>query len=401
MRIIQLCHRVPYPPNDGGNIAMLSLTQALASQHSEIKMLALNTKKHFIDPASLPNELRIGFNIEAVNIDTSVKTHKAFLNLFTSDSYNISRFYSEQFDQKLANVLHEKEHDIVLLESLFMTPYINTIRKNSKAKIVLRAHNAEYIIWERLAFNEKNVLKKKYFELLVRRLKRYELETINRVDAILPITDDDEAVFKNAGTNRPMLVTPVGIDVNNFDNNKQQTTNNKPLSLFHLGAMDWMPNLEGVQWFLKNCWPMIHQKFQTLSLFLAGRGFPNNIKYNAPANVICEGEIKDAEKYMNDKQIMIVPLLSGSGMRVKIIQGMALGRTIISTSIGAEGIDCTDGKNILIADTPEEFLSKINDCINDGAYCSSIGDEAKRLVAEKYSNQAIGERVVAFLQNII
>jgi glycosyltransferase involved in cell wall biosynthesis len=401
MRILQLCHRIPYPPNDGGNIAMLSLTKALASQRHEIKLLTLNTKKHFVDLASLPNVIRNEYVVEAVNIDTSIKWHKAFLNLFTADSYNINRFYSELFTAKLANVLHQKKYDVVLLESLFMAPYINTIQKNSKAKIVLRAHNVEYIIWERLAVNEKNLIRKKYFELLARRIKRYELETINRIDAILPITASDEAIFKKSGTNKPMLVMPVGVDVNKFGNNKQQTTNNKPLSLFHLGAMDWMPNLEGVEWFLKNCWPMIHQPFPALKLFLAGRGFPDDIKNSAPANVICEGEINDAEKYMSDKQLMIVPLLSGSGMRVKIIQGMALGKTIISTSIGAEGINCTDGKNILIANTPEEFLSKINGCINDVAYCTSIGVAAKQLIAEHYSDKAIGERVTAFLEKIL
>src|SRR5207248_8773107 len=123
---------------------------------------------------------------------------------------------------------------------------------------------------------------------------------------------------------------------------------------------------------------MIHKKLPTLKLFLAGRGFPDYLKNNVPQNVICEGEIINAENYMSDKQIMIVPLLSGGGMRVKILQGMAMGKTIISTSIGAEGIKTEDGKNILIASAPEQFLKQVVKCSEDRDWCLLIGKSARK-----------------------
>jgi glycosyltransferase involved in cell wall biosynthesis len=117
-------------------------------------------------------------------------------------------------------------------------------------------------------------------------------------------------------------------------------------------------------------------------------------------NVRSEGEVDDAQEFMHNKQIMIVPLLSGGGMRVKIIEGMASGKTIVSTSIGAEGISYTNGKNILIADSPDEIVKQLEKCLKDPAYCYSIGAEARKLAADSYSNESIGKKVVDFFRTL-
>lgn len=397
MKILQLCHRVPFPANDGGNIAMLSLSDSLISQHVQLKMLALNTNKHRVDLSKVNNEQIKKYNLEAVPIDTSVRASDAFINIFSSESYNVKRFYSKEFEEKLIQVLTTNPADIIIMESLFMTPYITAIRKHSSAKIVLRAHNVEFIIWKRLAENEKNIVKKIYLSMLTGRLRKYEADVLNKVDALIPITSDDKDFFQKMGSKAPMYVAPVGIDAGNYDS---QINEKNELCLFHLGAMDWRPNLEGIEWFLDHCWKMIHAKFPALKLFLAGRGFPDRLMKRTDPNVKYFGEIQNAQDFMLDKQILIVPLRSGGGMRVKIIQGMALGKTIISTTIGAEGIDYTNGKNILIADTPEEILTQTEKCLKDKTFCLSIGKEAHGLALAGYSNNIIGKGVLDFLKSI-
>ena len=220
---------------------------------------------------------------------------------------------------------------------------------------------------------------------------------MNLVDGILPITKDDETIFKNLGCKVPIHVTPLGINLNDY---KISEIEKPEWCLFHLGSMDWMPNLEAIDWFLGNCWKPIRIEFPGLKLFLAGRGFPKRLMEAGYPNVICEGEISDSNQYMRNKQMMIVPLLSGSGMRVKIIQGMALGKTIISTSIGAEGIQCTNNENILIADTPQQFFEAIKKCLGDKTFAEQIGKSARKLVAEKYSNEVIGKGVVEFYMQL-
>jgi glycosyltransferase involved in cell wall biosynthesis len=397
VKILQLCHRIPFPPTDGGNIAMYNICRSLLLQGNEVKILALNTKKHFTDIRSLPEQFVNETNLESIYIDTSVKKLQAFFNLFTTKSYNIIRFYSAEFEARLVELLGKEKYDIVQLESSFMLPYLSCIRTNSTAKIVLRAHNVEHVIWERLYKSEKNFFRKNYLKLLTRRLKTFETSHLNKLDAILPITFDDEKILRNLGCKIPVHVTPLGIDLKEY---KVVSEEIPQWSLFHLGSMDWLPNLEGIEWFLKNCWNPIHNEFPDLKLYLAGRGFPKHLVEAGYPNVICEREISDSNQYMQRKRIMIVPLLSGSGMRVKIIQGMALQKTIISTTIGAEGIECSDGENILIADTPQQFLEAVNRCLSDKIFAEEIGKSGRELVEKKYTNEAIGKGLHGFYSNL-
>jgi glycosyltransferase involved in cell wall biosynthesis len=398
VKILQLCHRVPFPFLDGGNIAMYQIGKSLAGAGHDLKILALNTRKHYVSPGTLPAWFTEECALESIDIDTSVKLRGVILNLFQSSSYNITRFYSSAFEKKLSEVLTGNSYDIIQLESLFMTPYLDVIRKHTKAKVVMRAHNVEHVIWQRLADSEKPGWRKWYYRFLVKRLKKFETGTLKKLDAILAITPDDKEIFRALGFNGPVAVIPVSIDL---PGKRDVADPFEQLCLFHLGSMDWLPNIEGVNWFLSECWPLIHQEHPNLKLFLAGRGFPDSIRRKKIPNVICEGEIVDAAAYMDDKPIMIVPLLSGSGMRVKIIQGMAAGKVILSTAIGAEGIECMHGKNILIADSPGQMAEAVSYCLANKESLHSISREAQHLVAEKYTVKAIGEKLDGFYKKII
>ena len=165
--------------------------------------------------------------------------------------------------------------------------------------------------------------------------------------------------------------------------------------------MDWMPNVEAVEWFLKNCLNEVSRRFPTLKIYFAGRGMPDHLKELGNDNTVFIGTVENGQQYIQSKSIMIVPLLSGSGMRVKIIQGMAMGKAMISTTIGSEGIAYTNGKNILIADSPEEFIAAIEKCVNNKQFCKSLGREAMKLAEEKYSNEAIGRSLNGFYKDLI
>lgn len=399
MRILQICNRVPFPPKDGGCIAMNNLTQGLLEQDCLVKVLALNTKKHFIDIGKLPVEYLANTALEAVFIDTEVKIVSAFENLFSGTSYNIDRFYSGDFADKLISTLKEEKFDIIQLESVYMTIYIEIIRQYSDAKIVLRAHNVEHKLWERNAQLTSNPFKKSYINLLAKRLKQYELYTLTTLDAIVAITKEDEKYFKKSGFSKAMMTAPFGIDLKNEIENNVTEANS--VSVFHIGAMDWQPNVDGVNWFLNEVWDKVLTKHSNLQLFLAGRNMTEQLKQRNAPNVVVLGEVENASEFMRSKGLMIVPLLSGGGMRVKIIEGMALGKTIISTSIGAEGIDYENNKNILIADTADAFADAISKCINDMAFAESIGNNARLLVETKYDNQKICKNLVDFYQELI
>mgnify|MGYP003444847667 FL=1 len=399
LKILQLCLRIPLPPYDGATIAMYNLAESLTAAGAEVKMLSFNTKKHFMDINSIDAALLEKYKLETVFLDASVNAWDAFANLFKpNESYNIVRFDSEAFHQKLKELLQSETFDFILFEGLFLSPYLQTVRTFSKAKCILRAHNVEWLIWKRLAKATKNPLKKAYLYFLSDRLKRYENKVINNFDAIIAISEIDKNLFLKDGCNIPIEVAPTGMNTAKYKNIEQMDADS--LSLFHLGSMDWLPNIEAVDWLLKDIWPLIQQKSTKVHLFLAGKNM--NPKYFSikSKNLIVAGEIKDALKFMENKQIMVVPLLSGGGIRIKILEGLAAGKVIVSTSTGAEGINYTDKKNILIADTPEDFTKTILSLLNNPNLLNNIAREAQILARTQYDNNLIGKKLAGFLKAI-
>ncbi|NTW33112.1 MAG: glycosyltransferase family 4 protein [Bacteroidetes bacterium] len=398
MKIFQICNKSPYPPIEGGAIAMNNITQGLIKAGHFVKVLAVNTPKYNIKINELPEDYKKNTCYESLYIDTSIKITDAFFNLFTGKSYNVERFISKKFENKIIEILSFTEFDVIQLESIFIAPYIDTIRRYSKAKIVLRAHNIEHLIWDRLAENCNSFIKKKYLKHLAKTLKKYEYNTIEKVDGVAAITQHDADFFINVCSDIPIIDIPVGINFENID--ESQGKREFP-GLFHIGSMDWIPNQEGVRWFIFNVWNEIIKTYPDLKVFLAGRNMPQWLKNLNIEGVIVAGEVSDAHNLMQSKSIMIVPLLSGSGMRVKIVEGMAYGNTIISTTIGAEGISCINNENILIADNPSEFILAIGKCLNNPDYSDMIGSNAKQLIKKMYDNSIITEKLIQFYNSII
>lgn len=398
MKILQICSKIPFPPKDGGSIAMNILTHGLIECGNEVKVIAINTPKHFLNESDIDPEYKKKTSFQLVFIDTAVKPLDAFLNLFSNKSYNIIRFYSKEFEKTLIELVSSQHYDVVQLETLWVAPYVETIRKYSKAKIVLRSQNVEYAIWERLAEASSNPLKKIYLKLLAKRLKKYEIGMLNKYDGIAPITELDALSFKNSGCKSPIIHIPFGIDTKKY---KADSSTTEFPSVFHIGAMDWMPNSDGVKWFLEKVWEKIQIQHPNVKLYLAGRNMPDWMIQLKMKNVVVEGEVADSHQFINSKSIMIVPLSSGGGMRVKIIEGMALGKTIISTAVGAEGIDYENNKNILIANTENDFIEALNKCISDKSFSDYIAQNAKSLVENKYDNLKICKKLSDFYQTLI
>lgn len=399
MRILQLCNRVPWPPNGGGAIATLNMTRAYYELGHELHLLCLNTRKLYVDPATLPALFSEIASFKAVNINTDVTAPGALLNLlFSRKSYNISRFYSRAFEKELIALLQAKEFDIIQLEGLHIGLYIPVIRRYSKAKIALRAHNLEYLIWERLAETEHNPIKRYYLDILAKRLVNFEIKAVKSVDLIVPMTQVDAETFTEMAPQTALFVSPVGLNLDEYviDKSKKEWP-----GIFHLGALNWMPNVQAIEWYLKEIWPGLHKQFPKLRFYIAGRDMPAWLSKLEAVGVEAIGEVPSAVAFMNSKSIMVVPLLSGSGMRIKIIEGMALGKTIVSTSIGAEGIAYEDGKNIFIADEPEDFINAIKKCINNPEFASKIGKNARLLAETEFDNLVLVKKLIGFYEGQI
>ncbi len=375
------------------------LTRGLLAQGHAVKVLCISTPKQPLDLRQVPAEHAAATRMEGVFVDTSVNIVDAFTDLITADNYNISRFFSPDMDIRLIRLLSEEEFDVVQLESLFMTPYIPTIRRYTMARIVLRSHNLEHVIQDRIATGERNFLKRPYRRFLANQLQAYEMEVLGRVDGVAAISPTDAAHFVEHCTDTPVVTIPFGVDPEeySFENDRKAV---QP-TFFHLGSMDWLPNEEGVRWLLGSVWPKVMKKRPDARLDLAGNKMPQDLLEGTFEGVRVKGRVKSALAYMAAGDVMVVPLFSAGGMRVKIIEGMAMGKAIIATPIGAEGIAHTDGKNILLARTIPEFTDAIVALHDDPERALRMGREARKLVVTKYANERIVRDLLAFYKRLL
>ncbi len=392
MNVLMLTNKLPYPAKDGGAIATLNMAKGMVAHEAVVTILSMNTSKHYFPPHNIPKKISDHINIITVPVNTRIKLLQALINLcFSKIPYNAKRFISRDFLKVLVRIIKDIRIDLFQLEGPYVGYVIPTIRKYSKAPIALRAHNIEHEIWERSGSNEKNIFKQVYFRILAKRIKSLEINLLKSIDFLIPISEKDKSRFIQLGFNRPVHTAPAGLEINNYRFSKPPSD----FSLFFLGALDWKPNIEGLSWFLTNVWPKA-AGFD-LTFHIAGRN-PSRYfnEFQDMRNVFIEGEVKDAHQFMCSHSVMIVPLFAGSGIRIKILEGMALGKTIISTSVGAEGIPAKPGKHILIADTAEEFLQHIAVLKSNPEQLGDIGLNAQQFVTENFDNLAISKELVSF-----
>lgn len=356
----------------------------------DITLFSINPNEHQVDVEDIYDPVFDAIKFHHYSVNTDANLIGALFNIFSNESYNISRFYDDEAARMLEDILRETEFDIIQFESLFVVPYLDVVKANSKARLIYRAHNMLFDVWERLSQSEKFRPKRTYLEFLARRLKAYESEQINRFHRVFAISEPDRHHIIKLGCEASVDVFPVSLDIEQYK--VDPASPNFP-TLFHLGSMDWLPNREGIEWFLDEVWPDIEELNSELRFYIAGRNMPKKFFEYDSDNVLVEGEIFDAVEFMNSKAIMIVPLLSGSGMRVKILEGMAMGKCIIATTIAAEGITCEHGKDILLADTPDEFYRYILQCLTQPRKWKEIGQQARKTAEREYDISGVSQRM--------
>ncbi len=374
---------------------MINLAQSLADFGNDVTLLAMCTPKHRnIQPEKSTSVYR---QLLTVYIDTSVRPLKLICNLlFSKLPFNAQRFISNDFRKKLIDLIRIENFDIIQLEGLYLMPYVSAIRKYTRAPIVLRSHNIEHEIWKRITANTHHPVKYAYFKLLARRMQAFELSYVNQYDMLVTMSERDQLIYSAMGNIKPCSVMPVTFHLPSLNSGYHATYKR---GLFFIGSLDYMPNQEGIVWFIEKVWKKYFQNRKDVQFHIAGRNAPEKLeKYfrNQPVNYF--GEVDDARKFMQERGIMVSPVFSGGGIRVKIIEAMGYGIPVVSTSIGAEGLDVTNTINIMIADNPEEFADAVNKLLENQSFFTKIGENAKKFIREKMDSHKLTKNLLTFYQ---
>lgn len=306
---------------------LLSLQQV-----TEIRYHTLATAKHPFEAMAFP--LNDKLSVQHHPIDTKVTILGAAISLLKQESYNLKRFKKSVIIDVLKNELKTNNFDIVIFESLFAASYASLLRPYSKAKFIYRAHNIEHQIWKDLAVNSKFILKKWYLHQLAYSLKWAERsiwsEDQGGLDLILTISDTDLNIIEGqtlsacrylpASILKPMI--------------KSDLTQQK---LCFLGAFNWIPNVEAVDWFLKAIFPALRQQFPQLEFHIAGKGAENQKHWQQPG-VVLHGFVPDAKVFIATHGIFVGCLQSGSGVKMKIIEALSVAAPIVFSTKSADGL---------------------------------------------------------------
>lgn len=396
MKILLLTNKLPYPPKDGGSIATLNMITGFRDSGHDVCCLSLNTVKHNFPLENIPASLTDRIRFIGVHCDSSIRPVRMLYNLlFSKTPYIAERFNKPAFREKLIHLLGEEEFDIVQLEGPYLGHYIDVIHRNSKARISFRAHNVEHRIWERKAANEKRPLRRWYFYNMAARLKNFEKQVAEKSSCLVCISPLDEKTFREMGLRKPIITIPTGLDLQEYPESDLPQES----SVFFIGALDWLPNQEGLTWFMDHVLDDLRKELPELAFHVAGRNAsPSFEVFLSGKKVIYHGEIEDAKEFMQAHRIMIAPLFTGSGIRIKILEALALGRPVITTSIGVEGIPAGNMKELLISDDAESFKNQIIKLVRDDVLASELVSAGRKLIRENFDTFGLSTQITRFFK---
>ena len=396
-KILILTNRVPYPLKDGGNLAMNAMIEGYQREGWNVYLLAMNTSRHHIKDEELTKIYKQLYRFDWVDVDNHLKWHSVLKNfVFSREPEHAVRFYDEAYRTKLREILADFKPDVVQIESVYLSTYLSDIHEVGNAVAVLRLHNVEYQIWQGLAGKHKNIIMQYYFGNLATRVRNFERAAWKEYDLLLPITEKDASIVNRLENVKRMIVAPFSIDTS-----KIKPGGNERWVGYHIGAMDWIANRAGVKWFIEKAWPQVQKAVPGFEFYFAGRKMPDEYrKLNVPG-VHCLSEVASAEDFIADKKILIVPLWSGGGIRVKILEAMAASKIVITTPTGIKGIEARNGEHYLQARKPEDFAKVIKWCMDNKELAEKMGANARALIEEKYEQHKVMRDVTDEVEGLL
>ncbi len=387
------------PPDTGGKIRTYNL------------LCELNKRCH-VTYIALKNTAGVSSQADTTHWATRVITYpfqeeqkagigfalRVLARMLSRHPYIVQKYHSPEIkkcQQELVSSAGEAsecgEETVLICDFLEMTDNVNWSLPCPK---ILFQHNVESVIWRRYFENERHLLKKAYFWFEHQRMKRYEGRVCNRFDLVIAVSPRDQEVLqRQLGVTAPIKVIDTGVDTEYFT--PPADSPSVPGRLLFLGSLDWMPNIDGITWFVREIYPSIKQACPEVALDIVGRR-PTAAVHSLAGNddsITIHGSVPDVRPYITHADVFIVPLRVGSGTRLKIFEAMAMERSVVSTTIGAEGLPVEDGRHLVLADSSEAYATAVVSLLQDSQRKLALAEAGRALVCQKHSWAVIGEKL--------
>ncbi len=381
MEILVLAPYPPHPHYFGASIRTYSLVRMLAREH-QVTVLCFASPE---ERAALGPLRELCAGVQTVDHPPGARRKRLYqIRALLARPYSYYATYSPVMAAALARLLAQRRFDLVQLEGGDMAPYYKlpaTILK------VLDEHNIEYQLLERTWRQARSPLRRLYNRLEAQKLRRAELAACQRVDAVLATSDVDRAALARDVPEVPIHVIPNGVDTAFF---MPDGAPEDPRSVLFTGAMDYHPNTDGVLYFAGEIWPRIRTQALESVLTVVGKNPPARVRALTRDGIVVTGTVPDVRPWMRRAAVFVVPLRVGGGTRLKILEALASGRAVVSTSLGCEGLEITPGEEIIVADAPQAFADAVVRCLRDPVLRARLGARGRALVERRYRWEAIG-----------
>ena len=400
MRILWLKTELLHPVDKGGKIRTYNMLRELKRDH-EITYLTLDEGSDE-NASSLADEYC--HELVIVPHKTRPKFSAGFYaelagNLISPLPYFLKKYESSKMRAAIEEQFRRKTFDVIISD--FLQPSVNLPENLSSPALVLFQHNVEAMIWKRHYEVQTNPLKKVYLKNQWLKTLNYEREVSHRFDLVIAVSQEDAEMFRKDYGIKNVIDVPTGVDIDYFrPRNDGQV---RPNSLVFTGSMDWLPNEDAMQYFTKEILPLVRKRIPEVVVTIVGRNpYPSLVELSErDKGVIVTGRVDDVRPYIDNASVFIVPLRIGGGTRLKIYEAMAMERAVVSTSIGAEGLPVTPGKEILIADTPEEFADSVIGLLGNHETAQELGRNAATRVRNEFGWDQVAKTFATACENVL
>jgi sugar transferase (PEP-CTERM/EpsH1 system associated) len=384
------------PVDTGGKIRSFNILRHLAREH-EVTLLSYYGGRR--DPeyeAAIAQRLPGARTIYTAAPDgTTAQSLDYILRLPSAAPYAVKKFSHPRVRQEVAQRLEDRSLDVAVCD--FLSASLN-FPESSPAPVVLFQHNVETMLWQRMAQTEKSAVRKLAYGIEARKMSAYERRALRRFQHVIAVSahDRDAMLMLSASSSCPITVVPTGVDTEQYQA-APSVSGNPPLIVF-TGSMDWEPNIDAMEYFCQEIWPTVLAQYPDARFQIVGRTPHPRVQRLASATVEVTGTVPSVTDYLRAATVVIVPLRIGGGTRLKIFEAMAMAKAMVSTSIGAEGLDVTHGRDVLIADDAQSFAAGILQFLRDPALRRSCEQNAAELAA-RYDWSQIARRFADVLRN--
>ncbi len=397
MKILFIQKRILIPPNTGGRIRTLNVLKHLARWH-EVTYLCN------VEPGNAPflADMRaIGVTLETVPWRPVRRGQWRFyrdvaLNLFSPYPFTVSKNFDPALRARAEALLDKKSYDLVICDFVQLARHAVGLPDVPK---VLFQHNVEAQIYHRHSLNDRGWLRRRFMALQWKKMRQFESQVGHEFDSVVAVSERDKQMFERKYGWRHVEAIDTAVDVDHFHSNGEQPRNGH---VVFVGSMDWAPNEDGITHFVKAVWPQVRRTHPHAELTIVGRNPSTAVRRLAgDQGIEVTGTVPDVRPYLAEAAVVVVPLLVGGGTRIKIFEAMSMGRPVVSTSLGAEGLPVVTNEHLVIEDEPQNFAAAVNRLIDDPTAAAQLGDRARKLVARDYTAEAVARQFDAICRNTV